>query len=137
LPSAPPALFGSDQPRHIAWKGDLADQIGVWTFDIALVGSAAVGVSLSPAKNFSLFHPESDVDVAVVSSHYFDVAWRWLRRLGAERYQMPRTAQDWIKEHENRLVYCGSVATEQLLAYGQVRELLEKVEGIIRPSSVV
>jgi hypothetical protein len=112
-----PAIFGTDQAKHISWKQDLADQIGVSIFDLALVGSAAVGLSLSPAKNFSLFAADSDVDVAVVSSYYFDLAWRWLRRLGAERYRLPRTAQNWVKEHESRLVYWGTIATDQLLPH--------------------
>jgi hypothetical protein len=49
-----PAIFGADQAQHVSWKRDLAEQIGVSVFDLTLVGSAAVGLSLSPAKSAGL-----------------------------------------------------------------------------------
>jgi hypothetical protein len=112
-----PHLFAGDQAAHVAWRRTLADTLGVSLFDLVIVGSAALGKSLNPAHPFALFSDDSDIDVAVVSDHYFDLAWRWMRRLGADRYRLPQTAQNWVKEHESRLVYWGSIATDQLLPH--------------------
>jgi len=111
-----PALF-KDRASHVAWKRDLAELLRVSVFDLIVVGSAAVGISLNPAKNFKAFAPTSDIDLALVSAHHFDVSWRWLRGLGAGLYRLPEPAQNWVREHERRLVYWGTIATDQLLAY--------------------
>jgi hypothetical protein len=113
----PAFIFGGDQAAHIAWKAALAQALNLSLFDLVIVGSAALGRSLSPSKDFTPFDAESDVDVAVVSDHYFDIAWRWMRTLGAGRYKLPQPTQDWIKEHESHYVYWGTIATDQLLQY--------------------
>jgi hypothetical protein len=114
---ATPHLFGASRAAYLEWKSRLAADLGVSWFDVVLVGSAAVGCSLSPYKKFRPFSMDSDIDVAIMSPYYFDLAWRWMRRLGAERYRLPQPAQEWIKEHERRLVYWGAIATDQLLQY--------------------
>lgn len=49
--------------------------------DIAIVGSAKYGFSLSPDKNFKVFDTEtSDIDVVIVSSALFNSTWHFLRR---------------------------------------------------------
>lgn len=113
----PPYIFGEDNSAHNVWKKIIAEELGVSLFDLMIVGSAAVGRSLNPAKNLAAFTQDSDIDIAVVSAHYFDLSWRWMRRLGSDRYRLPKPAQDWIKEHEARLVYWGAIATDQLLQY--------------------
>ncbi len=113
----PPYLFGASRGSYLLWRSRLAADLGVSWFDVVLVGSAAVGHSLSPYKNFKPFSDDSDIDVAIMSPYYFDLAWRWMRRLGAERYGLPPAAQQWVKEHEKRLVYWGAIATDQLLQY--------------------
>lgn len=110
-------LFSADRAAHLAWRRTVAHALGVSWLDVVLVGSACVGVSLNPDKAFKPFDADSDIDVAVVSAHHFDVTWRWMRRLGAQRYRLPPRAREWIKEHEKRLVYWGSVATDQLLPH--------------------
>lgn len=112
-----PTLFAGDEPGHVAFKAEAARRLNVSVFDIVIVGSAAVGFSLNPDKNFSAFSTESDVDIAVASPHHFELAWRWLRNLGARRYRLPQRAQSWIKEHETRLVYWGQIATDQILEH--------------------
>lgn len=113
----PPYLFGASRGSYLLRRSRLAADLGVSWFDVVLVGSAAVGHSLSPYKNFKPFSDDSDIDVATMSPYYFDLAWRWMRRLGAERYGLPPAAQQWVKEHEKRLVYWGAIATDQLLQY--------------------
>jgi hypothetical protein len=80
-----PWLF-SDRPQYIGWKAALAADLEVDPYMLVVVGSAAVGFSLSPWKRFSEFGPNSDIDVAVVSTRHFDDAWRWLRDLGPTKF---------------------------------------------------
>lgn len=110
-----PHVFGTDMEAYLAFKREFGNHIGVSTYDLMIIGSAATGVSLKPSNKFSKFTADSDVDLAVVSSHYFDVGWRWMRALGAARYSLPPEAQSWIREHETRLVYWGAIATDQIL----------------------
>jgi predicted nucleotidyltransferase len=110
-----PHVFAADHESYISWKHDLGDAIEVDPRAIILVGSAAVGSSLSPYKNLKPFDDDSDIDVAVVSAHHFNILWHWLRNLGSERYKFPADAQRWIDEHRKRLVYWGVIATDRLL----------------------
>ncbi len=73
-----PAVFSGNSRRWIEWKTRLAKMLEVDAYEIALIGSAAVGFSLNPRKRFAPFSASSDIDVAVVSSHHFDLAWRYL-----------------------------------------------------------
>jgi hypothetical protein len=82
-----------------------------------MIGSAAVGVSLSPAKNLRPFDSDSDVDIAVVSQRHFDIAWRHLRSLGSAQLSMPAPVREAIKDHKKHYVYLGVIATDQILVH--------------------
>ncbi len=73
-----PWIFESKE-QYLRWRDDLAEGVGVDGRDVILVGSAATGRSLNPGKRFKAFHRGSDLDIAVVSSFHFDLAWRWFR----------------------------------------------------------
>jgi len=110
-----PHIFENDLDVYIAWKHQLGTLLAVDPRAIIVVGSAAVGSSLNPAKNLRPLQKDSDVDIAIVSAHHFEVVWNWLRNLGAERYRFPRDVQSWIDEHRKRLLYWGIIATDRLL----------------------
>jgi hypothetical protein len=112
-----PHIFDGDAESFRMWKHSLCKQLKVDAACLLVVGSAAVGVSLSPYKKLKAFEDTSDVDLAVISTYYFDIVWRWLRSLGADRYALPPDVQHSIDEHRVRLVYWGIVATDKLLAY--------------------
>jgi hypothetical protein len=112
-----PHVFGGDIGQYNAWRQALARNLDVAYCELLVIGSAATGRSLSPHKNLSLFSANSDIDVAIVSARYFEEGWRWMRELGATRYQLPSPAQHWVKEHERRLVYWGMIASDQLLPH--------------------
>lgn len=110
-----PAIFGLDRASYVAWKRALAERIEVDPACITMVGSAAIGASLNPYKNFKLFDGDSDIDVAVVSSYHFNTAWRYLRMNGARRLTVDsRTRIAW-DEHVKRYIYWGTIATDRLL----------------------
>jgi hypothetical protein len=109
-----PAVF-SDRHDFIEWKSELASRLDVDAASITLVGSAAIGVSLSPHKNFKLFDDKSDVDVAVVSSYHFNLAWRYLRNNYHKRFKATLRQRVSWEEHVSRLIYWGTIATDKLL----------------------
>ena len=113
-----PWLF-EDRTRYVEWKTVLASEIGVDPFSIVVVGSAALGFSLSPKKGLSVFDERSDIDVAVVSPTHFDTAWRWLRNLGPARLLGRRSLKrEIVDRHRKNLVFDGAIATtDELLSH--------------------
>jgi hypothetical protein len=110
-----PHVFAGDRASYVAWKRALGAAIDVDPACLTIVGSAAVGCSLSPVQNLKAFDPSSDVDVAVISNYHFTVAWRYLRMNGTRRLQVDaRTRIAW-DEHVNRYIYWGTIATDKLL----------------------
>lgn len=101
---------------YIAWKAELGERIEVDPRAIAITGSAGVGISLNPAKGLKSFGPKSDVDIAVVSFHHFDLAWRYLRSMPtASRLGLTRRQRESKRDHEKRLIYWGTIAGDRLL----------------------
>jgi hypothetical protein len=110
-----PFLFSDDAAAYGLWRHRLAAGLGVDPCDLVVTGSASAGFSLSPHKGLKLFDGNSDIDVAVVSPHHFDVAWRCLRGLGATLYSFTPSERSSVESHKRRLVYWGTVATDRLL----------------------
>ncbi len=103
-----PKLIGDDQQA-------LPRGIGVDPCAIALTGSSSVGISLNPAKEFKEFHRRSDIDVAVISSYHFEMAWRRLRTLGSEYFRLGPETRRSVDEHRKTYIYYGTIATDQIL----------------------
>ncbi|WP_400079360.1 hypothetical protein [Winogradskyella sp. R77965] len=117
-----PHIFDNDLEKYIDWKERLGNLIGVDGKAITFTGSAAVGISLNPDKNFRVFSDKSDIDVAIISSHYFDVSWHHLRNLGPKRHRLKGIEKSSIKDHRERLIYWGTIATDkiiQILPFGK------------------
>ena len=58
--------------RRVEGESELASMLTVDPRDVLIIGSTAVGISLSPYKNLKLFDNDSYVDVAVLA-HYHPV----------------------------------------------------------------
>lgn len=112
-----PHIFGADQLRYNEWRRILALGIGVDPCAIVLTGSSSVGISLNPAKDFKEFHRRSDIDVAVVSSYHFEVAWRCLRTLGADYFRLRPETRRSVDEHRRSYIYFGTIATDRILGH--------------------
>lgn len=69
-----PFVFGGDYESFISTKLFIAKAVGVDSCSIFFVGSSSVGFSLNPAKNLKPFDNDSDIDIAIVSHYYFDIA---------------------------------------------------------------
>jgi hypothetical protein len=112
-----PALFSS-RDQFMSWRTSLASDLGVDPLAILIIGSAAVGLSMNPAKNFKTLDAASDVDIAVLSEFHFDVAWRYLRRMPARDYfRLPVPARLAVDAHVNKYVYFGTITTDRILAH--------------------
>jgi len=110
-----PHIFAGDRALFVLWKRALGEAIEVDPACLTVVGGAAVGNSLNPARNFKEFDVGSDVDVAVVSHFHFTVAWRYLRTNSQRRVRVDaRTRTAW-DEHVTRYIYWGTIATDRLL----------------------
>lgn len=112
-----PHIFGADFASYIRWKHLLGDLLGVDPRATMLVGSSAVGTSLNPHKNFRSFNIDSDVDIAIVSAHHFDILWRWLRNLGSNYHALPSDGKAAVDEHRSSHLYWGVMATDKLLPH--------------------
>lgn len=53
----------------------VAKKFGLHPNEVLVVGSAKLGFSIAPDKEYHLFSEESDIDVALVSSSLFDKFW--------------------------------------------------------------
>lgn len=111
-----PFVFRDDWELYRQWKRKLSDLIDVDPANLAIVGSAGVGYSLSPNKGFSAFHDKSDIDVAIISDFHFLQSWRALRKvnLGDTVSYSEREA---IKDHRQKYVYWGCIAADRVLRF--------------------
>ncbi|MCZ8163687.1 MAG: hypothetical protein O9275_23840 [Microcystis sp. LE19-196.1B] len=110
-----PHIFDDSKHNHILWKEKVASLLKVDSSSIILVGSSALGFSLNPTKNFKEFTKKSDIDIAIISHHYFSLAWHSLRNLGTEKYYFSPEMKNSIADHVSRLIYWGTIATDKIL----------------------
>src|SRR5690349_20731449 len=102
-----PYLFNNDTTSYIEWKHILSESLGVDSASILFTGSSCTGLSLNPYKNYKLFDGKSDIDIAIISDYYFDIAWHYLRALGPRIHSYPPVVKSSIQEHERNYVYWG------------------------------
>ena len=112
-----PHPFNGDTRLYEGWRRELAKRIDVDSSEIIITGSSAFGISLNPYKNFRYFDNNSDIDVAVISEHYFTLSWRFLRNLGSGIHGLPQPAKQSVRDHVQKYIYWGTIATDKLLPY--------------------
>jgi hypothetical protein len=110
-----PFIFNGNLEEYILWKEKLSALIGVDSRAISLIGSACLGFSINPNKNYENFNSESDIDIAIISHFHFDHAWHRLRNLGSDLYKLSPIQRNSVNDHVNRLIYWGTIASDQIL----------------------
>lgn len=129
-----PYIFANDLPSWIRWKSELGMGLEVDPKDIVLTGSAALGYSLNPHKNYKLFDDGSDIDCGIISPYHFDVAWRFLRQKRPEWLTLDMVTKTAIKKHRRNYVFEGTIATDKMLGilpFGKVwQAALDKMGGV-------
>ena len=108
-----PYIFDENSDAYLDWRQSLSKKLKIDSHDIFITGSAALGISLNPNKNFKLFNQQSDIDISIIAPHYFDVAWHDLLYTNIKTLSSPmRTA---IDDHRKRLIFWGTIATDKIL----------------------
>lgn len=108
-----PHIFKGDYETFLQTKLKLSKLLNVDSCSIIFVGSSCTGFSLSPYKNFKEFNEKSDIDIAIISHYYFDVAWHTIRNVNPLEYTFE--VQEAIKAHASKLIYWGTIATDKIL----------------------
>ncbi|GAB3292654.1 hypothetical protein GCM10027563_31890 [Parasphingorhabdus pacifica] len=124
--------------NYIRWRHLVATQLGVDPMGVQLVGSARLGYSINPGKNFRWFDSNSDLDIAVVSPDYFDKAWEELRGIIEHQHFEGR------KNYLRKLVFEECIALDVVLPHlsfgehwSQCRDLfLQDLSGKFRNCSI-
>ena len=108
-----PFVFGEDYTCFINTKLIISKALGVDLCSIFFVGSSSLGFSLNPAKNLKPFDETSDIDIAIVSHYFFDIAWRTIQDIDFSTITFP--IQNAIKDHRERLIYWETIALDKIL----------------------
>jgi hypothetical protein len=111
-----PFVFDSHWEIYRSWRYQLSTAINVDPCEIVVIGSAAVGLSLSPIKPLKTFDETSDVDVAIVSDYFFSEAWHHLRTVDLALDPLTPAQRVAVIEHQKRYVYWGCIATDRILS---------------------
>jgi hypothetical protein len=111
-----PYAFDSKK-QFFAWKDELAEGIGLDARDILVVGSAATGRSINPRKKFGVFGSGSDIDIAIISPHHFEVAWAWFRRTNPTFLTLNEEGHRLFRRHREQYVFDGMIAADYFLGF--------------------
>ncbi|WP_165857010.1 hypothetical protein [Marinobacter sp. JSM 1782161] len=110
-----PYIFEEKQASYVQWKSELSNLINVDGKAISIIGSSCLGFSLNPSKGFRVFNEDSDIDIAIISRHHFELAWHTIRNIGTEMYSLNQKQRQSLEDHRKRLIYWGTFDTKSLL----------------------
>jgi hypothetical protein len=108
-----PSVFNGNKEEYLRIKSLIARGISIDMCSVVFVGSSCTGFSLNPSKNFKEFDGNSDIDIAIVSNHHFNVAWRWMRQI--DMSTLKNKEINAIKQHRKHFVFDGTIATDFIL----------------------
>lgn len=87
-----PFVFKNSPMKYVIFREQVADQFGIGSQDVCIVGSAKLGFSPSPHQYGKPFEETSDVDVVLISEPLFDRGshelFRVLNQLGPGVHQI-------------------------------------------------
>lgn len=125
-----PHIFNGNFEHFVKVKLAIAKKLGIDSCSVVFVGSSCTGFSLNPAKDFKVFDEQSDIDIAIVSYYYFNVAWRWLRQQDATLLKGYAKKAYW--SHRNFYIFDGTIATDKILDYlpfgAQWKKVIEELK---------
>jgi predicted nucleotidyltransferase len=93
-----PLCFGKDVDLILELKEPIANHFNIHVKSIEIVGSAKLGVSLSEERYGKAYDKDSDIDLVLVSSELFDMAWHDLLRLDFISHQLTEKDGEYLKE---------------------------------------
>ncbi|AEV33437.1 hypothetical protein [Owenweeksia hongkongensis] len=110
-----PFVFEDDRISYIEWKEELSKKLEIDSKSMVFTGSSSCGFSLNPYKDYKSFNDESDIDIAIISELYFDIAWKCLRNLGTKRFDLTPRQKASLRDHREKYIYWGTIATDKIL----------------------
>ena len=115
-----PWAFRDDEPTYRAFRKRVANALDTTPQNVFVTGSASVGFSLAPDTFPKAFHEFSDIDVAVVSTDFFDAVWMSLLKWGhPRRTSLPATEQAWYVDRQLEIFW--GWLTPQYLSFRTIR----------------
>lgn len=101
-----PHCFHGSTSHFDSVRRYLADALGVGKDAVVLVGSGQNGFSLAPTNNLRPFHPDSDLDFAIVSSSLFDEYWKLFAHWAhPRRHRLPAKEAKWFKTQSDGIFW--------------------------------
>jgi hypothetical protein len=101
-----PYAFRSKPSSFRLLSNHLCAKLEVSPENIAIVGSAKIGFSLSPDTFPRLFSRYSDIDVVIVSDHMFDGFWHTMLRWNyPRRFSLSGADWEWSKSRREDLYW--------------------------------
>lgn len=70
------SCFAHDQPRYFELRSQIASHFSVHPNEVVVVGSAKLGFSIAPHKQYHWIRDDSDIDAVIVSPSLYSVLWR-------------------------------------------------------------
>ena len=111
-----PILWSDDINSYLQWKIDFASRIEIDPTNIQIVGSARLGYSLNPKKNFKKFDNNSDTDVAIISPSPFEQAWLVLRQDISRSFRNKEENRE-LNIFVKNLIFYQTIPTERILPH--------------------
>lgn len=93
-----PICFSGREILISQLKKALAEHFNVHIKNIEIVGSGKLGISLNRDRFGKQFDAHSNIDIAVVSSELFDIAWFELMKLESITYKLTEIDRGFLKE---------------------------------------
>ncbi|WP_431814040.1 hypothetical protein [Kocuria sp. cx-455] len=100
-----------------------SDMLDIEYQNIWCTGSGALGFSLSPSKIANgkpkFFDTGSDLDIAIISTHYFDMAWKELREK-SKSFEVENQLRNRFSkkmELQRKRLFDGAIQTDRMLPY--------------------
>lgn len=82
-------IFGEcqilDRDAYHQLRAKVAEKFDIHPNEVLVVGSAKLGFSIAPQKQYKPFGDTSDIDVVIVSSRLFDSFWKSVYHLWKEK----------------------------------------------------
>ena len=66
--------------KYFFLRDTVAKKFSLHPNDVLVVGSAKLGFSIAPDKKYQLFGENSDIDVVIISSYFFEIIWKDVHR---------------------------------------------------------
>ena len=93
-----PICFSGNLELIMELKKALSDHFNIHMKNIEIVGSAKLGVSLSIERFGQSYNEKSDIDMVLVSSELFDLAWHDLLKFDFSYHKLNPKDRESLKE---------------------------------------